>query len=513
MKKLSLSKRASGVLLHITSLPGPFGVGDLGPEAYRFAGFLEASGQTWWQMFPIGPTSFSFSPYQSTSAFAGNPLLISLEKLVDQGLLARDDIKLTKPFPQGRAYYSQAARYKELRLQKAFHTFQQSGDAEQSKFEAFCTENEAWLSDYAYFCALKQKHNRLPWNKWPVEWRLHKPALKERVEASLTSVVRYHKFVQYQFFLQWSELKTYCSNKGVGLIGDVPIFVAHDSADVWTHPDLFWLDPEGHPTVVAGVPPDYFSKTGQRWGNPLYRWALLKERGYDWWIDRLRLMFQRFDAVRIDHFIGFQRYWEISAGETTAEKGRWVEGPGADFFEKAYGALGPLELIAEDLGAATDDVFELRDRFGIPGMRVLQFAFGPETEDNLHRPYNHTLRSVVYTGTHDNNTTAGWFKDLKSKAGSKEIQQEVDFILRFVGTSGREIHWDFIRLAMLSHASTAILPVQDLLGLGARARMNTPGTGKGNWLWRLKPGDLTPLLAERLLQMTKTFGRMKRTDK
>ncbi len=510
MTPLKLRTRSSGILLHPTSLPGPHGIGDLGPAAARFADFLSESGQTWWQIFPMGPTGYGNSPYQTLSAFAGNPLLLSLHKLEEQRLLEPVDLRPARNLGTVRVDYAAAGRFKEARLRKAFAAFKKSRGRGHLKFESFCADNESWLTDYAFFSALKKQFRGVSWDRWPLEFRLRKPFALQKVKKELNDEIHYHQFLQFQFFLQWTELKTYCLNFGIGFIGDVPIFVSHDSADVWAHPSLFWLDENGKPTVVAGVPPDYFSRTGQLWGNPLYRWAILRERGYDWWIERFRTSFRRFEAVRLDHFIGFHRYWEVAASASTAEKGRYVEGQCAHFFEKVFTALGDVDFIAEDLGVVTPEVKALRDKFGMPGMCVLQFAFGNDAEAKQYLPHNYIRRRVVYTGTHDNDTTVGWFRDRGSASSTrskKGIEKERAFALRYMNSPGREIHWDMMRLAWMSVADTAIAPAQDVLGLGSAARMNIPGTTKGNWTWRLKEGQLDSKIARRLKEMTHAYSR------
>ena len=513
---MTLRKRASGVLLHPTSLPGPCGTGDLGLAAYKFADFLAACGQSWWQMLPVNPPGKGNSPYMSMSVFAGTPLLISLEKLAEDDLLAPDDIKPTEHLVQESVNYEAVNHFKDQFFREAFTAFEERKSSEDhARFKAFCEANNTWLADYALFCALKKLHRGLPWTDWEPEIRLREPSALERMQKRLGREVRYQCFLQYQFRRQWSELKQYCSKLGIGLIGDIPIFPAHDSAEVWANQELFYLDAYGRPTVVAGVPPDYFSETGQLWGNPLYRWHVLRERGYDWWIARLRSTYMLFDAVRLDHFIGFCRYWEVPAGAQTAEKGHWVEVPGEDFFEKVLGALGPLELIAEDLGAVTQEVYALRDRLDFPGMRVLQFAFCSDMA-NYHLPHNYSRRCVVYTGTHDNNTTVGWFTGKEPRATThsrEEFQKEREYTLSYIRSDGQEIHWDMISLALSSVADIAIIPAQDLIGLGAEARMNQPGTNKGNWEWRLLDNALTENIGSRLSLLTETYGRTPRSRK
>jgi 4-alpha-glucanotransferase len=503
--------RSSGVLLHPTSLPGPHGIGDLGPAAHRFVDWLADAGQRWWQMLPIGPIGTGNSPYDSPSAFAGSPLLISLEKLADEGLLTREDVATSGDRVSKGVPYAAVARFKQPRLRRALQRFaQQRRPDMDDEFDRFRAANRTWLPDFALFCAIKQVRRGVGWTSWQAELRSRKRSALESARREHAAEVSYHEFVQFQFHRQWMALRAYSHDKSVGLIGDLPIFVAHDSADVWAHPDLFWLDRAGKPTVVAGVGPDYFSKTGQLWGNPHYRWGELRRRGYDWWIARFRKTFERFDVVRLDHFIGFHRYWEVPASAKTAESGRWRTGPGAELFDAVRRRLGPLPMIAEDLGAVTPEVKALRDQFGFPGMRVLQFAFGNDPEALNFQPHNYPHNCVVYTGTHDNDTTAGWFRETGTRSptrSAQEIARENAFALEYLGSNGTEIHWDMIRAALMSVANTAIIPFQDLLGLGSSARMNWPGTDKGNWEWRLSAMSLTALLAQRLARMTKVYGR------
>ncbi len=508
--RLTLRTRASGVLLHPTSLPGPHGIGDLGRGALRFAEFLAEAGQRWWQMLPVGPTTRGHAPYTSPSSFAGNPLLLSIERLAADGLLSRRDLAPPPGLPAGRVRYDAVIRFKEPLLRKAAAAFSKRG---RPGLDAFVRANASWLPDYALYEAIKASQGGAEWTDWEPALRRRDPAALERARKGLDGEVHYRLFLQLQFARQWEELKSFCARRGIGLIGDVPIFACHDSADVWTRPELFHLDVRGRPTDVAGVPPDYFSRDGQLWGNPLHRWEAHRRRGYDWWIARLRAVFRRFDAVRLDHFIGFHRVWAVPAGEKTARRGRWWPVPGAPFFEAVLRALGPIELIAEDLGIVTPEVKALRDRFGFPGMSVLQFAFGTDPEFSPYRVHNHPRRCVVYTGTHDNDTTVGWFRDRGGPGSTRtreEIRRERAEALRYLGGDGGEIHWDMIRMALLSPADTAILPAQDLLGLGSEARMNTPGTTKGNWMWRLGDGSPGPRIAARLRMLTETYGRVRK---
>lgn len=479
--------RQSGILLHPTSLPGDFGVGDLGAGACRFADFLAESGCGLWQVLPLGPTGFGHSPYQAYSAMGGNPLLVSLQPLVERGLLAPEELASPPPFPGERVDFDAVIPWRKRLLDRAAREFFRSGRPD-PEFERFCADEGGWLEPFARFAALREAHNEAPWTDWD-------PGALPDEEAA-----RAQKFIQFEFFRQWRELRAYCRERGIRIIGDLPIFVAHDSADVWAHRTLFNLDERGRPLTVAGVPPDYFSATGQLWGNPLYRWEEMERTGYRWWIERVRAALGTADIVRLDHFRGFEKYYEIPGGAADASVGRWVPGPGDRFFEALEAELGPLPFIAEDLGYITPEVLELRDRWGFPGMRVLQFAFGDQSRANPHKPYNFTRNSVVYTGTHDNDTTAGWFAAGRTRG-------EAEAALRYMGTDGSDGVWGLVRLALGSVADTAVIPMQDLLGLGSEARMNTPSTVGGNWLWRMRPDALTREAAARLRDMNRRYGR------
>ena len=497
-----MNQRASGILLHPTSLSNPYPIGDLGPAATAFADFLVKSGQRWWQMLPIGPAGAENSPYQSLSAFGGNPLLLSPDRLVEQGLLGRQDIERPVSEGEGKVNYPAAARLKRRWLRKAFERFEQNRHGSgQSELDAFARAESFWLEDFSLFLAIQGKEGTSDWTRWNQELRTRQPEAVIRAQKYLANDIRYHQFVQWQFSVHWKELRAYCTSRGVRLIGDVPLFVSHQSADVWAHPGLFKLGADGNPTVVAGVPPDYFSQTGQVWDVPVYRWEALQEQNYNWWIERLRTAFGRFDVNRLDHFIGFVRTYEVSAPAKTAVNGQYQPSGGAAFFEAARAALGVLPLIADDLGATTPEVAALRDRLQIPGTRVLQFEFGSNLETNSVPPERHPVKSVVYTGTHDNDTTAGWYRTLPS-AQRKALQKQL-------GANDREVIWAMIREALASPADTAIIPAQDLLELGSEARMNFPGIAKGNWRWRLKDGELSQELAERLRSITITYGRLR----
>ena len=507
--------RASGILLHPTSLPGCFAIGDLGPAAYQFADFLVASGQSLWQVLPLGPTGYGDSPYACYSAFAGNTMLVSPEKLVEDGLVSQIELDQVQPVADDKVDFGHAYEIKANLLAKAFARYQRTTDTEfRSEFETFAGQNATWLNEYALFRALKNEDGGKAWHEWERSLVRREPGAIARAKSKLHDQIEAHKFAQFLFFKQWFELKAYCNERGISLIGDVPIFVAQDSADVWTNPEQFKLDRDGIPTVVAGVPPDYFSSTGQYWGNPLYNWERMLADGFKWWIERVRASLQIVDIARIDHFRGFAACWEIPGGDTTAERGRWVEAPGRELFTAIRDALGELPIIAEDLGVITPDVERLRDGFGFPGMRILQFAFSSDTK-NIDLPHNYHRNVVVYTGTHDNDTTVGWFNSVAGAGSTRSAEQivaERNFCLQYLHTDGREIHWDFIREVLASVADTSILPLQDLLGLGTEARMNLPNSTSGNWIWRFRAGELTDKHAERLLDMTETYGRVRRHE-
>ncbi len=493
-------QRSSGVLLHPTSLPGSDGIGDLGSSAFHFVDWLHQHGQSLWQILPLGPTSFGDSPYQTLSAFAGNPLLISLDKLEEDGWLLREDLASRPNFDEQRVDFGPVITWKFSILQRAWSVFrEQATAAHWDQFKAFRQKNAYWLDDFALFMALKEEAGGKAWCDW--DSRLvsrQEDALqdaRQRLELSISSFA----FVQWLFSEQWQNVKNYASTKGVRLVGDVPIFVAYDSSDVWANPQYFQLDDDGRPTHVAGVPPDYFSETGQLWGNPLYNWPALKADGYTWWIDRLRSGLEMVDLIRIDHFRGFAGYWEVPATEDTAINGQWKPGPGADFFKALQGVFGEkLPLIAEDLGVITTDVVKLRDAFELPGMKILQFAWsGP---DNLFLPHEHVTNCVVYSGTHDNDPTLGWWQHL-ADAATKDMVQE------YTGCAVDEPHWTLIRLGMMSCAHTFIATMQDVLGLGREARMNLPGEGTGNWNWRMPASALADPAGQRLGRLTWLYRR------
>lgn len=503
--------RASGVLLHPTSLPGPYGIGEIGPEARKFADFLHATGQRLWQILPLGPTSFGDSPYQSPSTFAGNPLWISLDSLIRDRLLSRSQLKDYPAFPAQRVDYGPVIEAKMGVLKKVCSTFAERATPEmQSALEDFCRRQSYWLEDYALFSALKDAHQGVPWTQWDPALARRDPAALAAARQQYRQQIREVEIIQFLFAHQWQRLRAYCAARRIQFIGDIPIFVAHDSADVWAHPELFFLRPDGRPSVVAGVPPDYFSATGQLWGNPLYNWEIHESRQFDWWVARLRRVFELVDIVRIDHFRGFEAYWEIPGEATTAINGQWVKGPDRKLFDVLREQLGPLPIIAEDLGVITPEVEALRDYCGFPGMRILQFAFGTDERAAEFRPESYPPNCVVYTGTHDNDTTVGWFHS-QPGAGStrtaEEIAAERKLILEYLGTDGHEIQWDLIQLGARSNANTFVAPLQDILGLGSEARMNTPGRAEGNWQWRFTWDQLTEAIRDRFAFITRATGR------
>ena len=493
-------ERASGILLHPTSLPSRGGIGDLGPAAYQFLDFLAAGKQRLWQVLPLGPLGYGNSPYSATSAFAGNPLLISLERLVERGWLAPERLEAVPPASGSRVDYEQLNGSKFELLREAAKTFlRQSSGLELMRFERFCSENRWWLHDFSLFSLLRRENHLQRWNRWPRELARREPAALEHVCSTRSAELEAECVLQFFFSEQWGALRHACHQKGVRLVGDLAIFVNYDSADVWTHPELFQLNDDLDMQVVAGVPPDAFSVTGQRWGNPIYRWDVLAERGYLWWMERMRSALRACDIVRLDHFRGFDQYWEIPAAEPTAVRGRWVDGPRDALFDALRAALGELPLIAEDLGFITPEVHALRQRLGVPGMRVMQFGFG-DPGAAIYLPHRFEANTVVYTGTHDNDTTLGWWE---SAATPEERRHAGDYLAP--GSDG--IHWAFIRAAEASVADLCIVPLQDVLGLGSEARMNVPSKAEGTWAWRFAPGSLTPELAARLAALAQASKR------
>ncbi len=499
-------ERASGILLHPTSLPSTFGIGDLGKNAYHFVDFLARSGQKLWQILPLGPTGYEHSPYtMNYSAFAGNPLMISLEKLAAEGLLNPPDLIPLQVETPERINFDRVIPYKYGFLQQAYQKFQQQlSQQENPEFTAFCQTQASWLEDYVLFMALLDDNGGQAWNHWPEALARRHPEALDREKERLRDLILYHQFLQFKFFEQWQSLRQYTNKNGIKIIGDVSIYVCHNSADVWANQDIFKLQPDSlEPAWMAGVPPDYFSATGQLWGNPVYDWDRLKETNYAWWIERFRATLQYVDVVRIDHFRGFEAYWQVPAGEETAMHGEWVKAPGLEFFETLGRTLGELPVLAEDLGIITPEVEELRDHFGFPGMKILLFAFGSGAE-NPYLPHHYSQNAVVYTGTHDNDTTVGWWENAS-------VEQK-DHVAEYLGYDRPQaianIAWALIRLALSSVANWAILPLQDLLSLDNRSRMNDPSVSAGNWRWRYpEPDILTNELGDRLLRLTQCYDR------
>jgi 4-alpha-glucanotransferase len=492
--------RCSGILLHPTSLPGPYGIGTFNKAAYEWVNLLVETRQTLWQVLPLGPTGYGDSPYQSFSTFAGNPYLISLEDLVEEGLLDQSVLDDAPDFPRDRVDYGMIYNWKIPVLRRASAKFEERADPEQgADFERFCHENAEWLDDYALFMALKDAHDGAPWNTWDMPLRSRKARALKEAQKEHAAVIHFHKFAQWIFYRQWEAIKGYANEQGIKIVGDIPIYVAMDSADVWSDPEVFFLDSEYQPTVVAGVPPDYFSRTGQLWGNPIYRWDKMARDGYKWWLRRIRASLRLYDIVRVDHFRGFAGYWEVPADEDTAIKGEWVKGPGAHFFEVVRDELGDLPIIAEDLGEITPDVVELRNQFDLPGMKVLQFAFSTDGTDKF-LPHNYKHNFVVYSGTHDNDTAWGWYQHSSS-------EHERDHFRRYFRTGGDEVSWTLIEAAFHSVALMAVVPLQDVLSLGTEARMNLPGSANGNWGWRYTPEQIEPYAVERLKEATLLYGR------
>jgi 4-alpha-glucanotransferase len=503
--------RCSGILLHITSLPGSHGIGDLGKSAYEFVEFLSSSGQKIWQVLPLGPTGYGDSPYQLFSAFAGNPLLIDLDALREQGLLSSQDLAAAVRLPDDHVEFGKVIEFKLGLLERAAQVFfADASEPDRSSFERFCGENSGWLDDYSLFMACKSFYKDAVWSEWARELRQREEQALYRWRQELAAQIRVHKFAQYEFFRQWDQLKGHCRRCGVRIMGDVPIYVAHDSADVWAHQELFRLDEHGRPAAQAGVPPDYFSATGQLWGNPLYRWDVSAVSGHRWWIDRFRSSLKLFDLVRLDHFRGFEAYWEVPAEAATAENGKWVKGPGAEFFAAVKRELKELPFVAENLGVITPEVEALRKRFGFPGMSLLQFAFGNDPQGPSFRPHNYSRELVAYTGGHDNDTTVGWWTSAgvgESVRTAEDIRRERSFTRAYLGFQDETIQWVFIRAVTASVAEIAIVPLQDVLGLGSEARMNLPGTVRGNWKWRFRGGDLTHEHSDRLRELTLLYDR------
>jgi 4-alpha-glucanotransferase len=503
--------RASGILLHPTSLPGPYGIGDLGPAAHDFVEVLARARQRLWQVLPLGPTGYGDSPYQCFSAFAGNPLLISLDLLVGQGLLDQSDLS-GAGFADGTIDFAAVIAHRRAFWPRVLERFKMAPPAVQNRFKRFCTAQASWLDDFALFMAVKAQHQQLAWTTWEPDIARREPAAVARWSARCEPEIQLHKLTQFLFFEQWQDVREACHARSIAIMGDLPIFVAHDSADVWARREWFRLEPDGRPTVVAGVPPDYFSASGQLWGNPHYRWEALARTGYAWWVERFRALLDLVDRVRIDHFRGFEASWEVPYDATTAVHGRWTKGPGAALFEAVERGLrtGRLPFVAENLGVITPAVETLREQFGLPGMAILQFAFGNDPQAPDFKPHNFPRNRVVYTGTHDNDTTLGWWNgDVGHSTRSRlDIANEREHVRRYLVITESEVHWDFIRAALASVADTAIVPAQDLLGLGSEARMNEPGTIGGNWRWRMLPGQLSDDIAGRLALLADTYDRV-----
>jgi 4-alpha-glucanotransferase len=497
--------RSSGILMHVTSLPGPHGSGDLGTEAHRFIEFLADAGQTWWQMLPLGPPGRSpaFSPYDSASAFAGSPWLVSLGVLAREGLLAARDLRSAPGLSGRRVNFPATLRFREEQLRRAFANFQRCRGKRSRAFRDFCDSNSDWLDDFTLFMALRRNSAGKPWTEWESGVRQREPSALRAAREKLADEIAGHRFVQFEFDRQWRALRAHAHHKGVGLIGDLPIFVAHDSADVWSHPKLFQLDQRGQPRRVSGYPPDRFNRNGQRWGHPQYDWAAHKRTRFVWWVRRFERVFELFDAVRIDHFLGFTRTWSIPARVANARHGRWVKSPGSELFTAVKRGLGPQPMIAEDLGHVTEADIRLRDAFGLAPMRILQFGFGTESDSVDHVPHNYARLCAAFTGNHDNNTIVGWFQELS--------RAQKELALDRLGGDAAAIHENAIRTVMASPANVALFPMQDVPGLDQSARMNVPGTIEGNWRWRLPGMNLAT--ARRLGRMTEAFGRSARIQR
>lgn len=498
-----MNKRGSGILLHITSLPSPYGVGDIGPWAYRFADFLAGTRQSYWQILPLSPTApvYGNSPYSSISTFAGNTLLISPDILRQEGLITEEQLAARPSFPDDRCDYDAAIAYKDALLDAACAAFLKNRSA-RGRFVYFCEENSGWLDDYALFVALKRRMGGRSWNEWDRELRDREPGALDAARRECSSDIENEKFRQYIFFKQWKDLKDHCNRLGVQIVGDIPIYVSYDSADVWSNSPIFKLNEEKRPYAVAGVPPDYFSATGQLWGNPVYNWEALKAARYAWWIERMRHILTLYDVVRIDHFRGLVAYWEVPAPADNAMNGYWVQVPTDDFFNELFKRFFTLPIIAEDLGLITPDVHEAIRRFGFPGMKVLLFAFGEDNPMHIYLPHTYEKNFVVYTGTHDNNTARGWFE-------TEARPEDKARLFRYIGreVAAGDVNWELIRLAMASIADIALVPMQDILGLGRDAQMNRPSVAHGNWGWRVAPGEITEGVMGRLRSITETYGR------
>jgi len=494
--------RSCGILLHPTSFPSRYGIGDLGREAYRFVDFLVESGQQLWQILPLGPTGYGNSPYMSFSALAGNPLLLSPDILLEKGLLTPEDIQDIPQFPLDRVDFEKVITWKMPILRQAARNFNQNTNTfKYHQFEGFCNGNSFWLEDYALFMAILDTQGGKPWTEWPDELRNRDWNALKQITFQLAEEIFIQKFLQFEFLQQWTDLRRYTNELNISIIGDIPIYVAHNSADVWANPQLFRLNSQtGQPEEMAGVPPDYFSATGQLWGNPIYNWEQLQETNFEWWVRRVKGTLALVDIIRIDHFRGLESYWSVPGGETTAVNGCWIKAPGLALFNKIREKLGVLPIMAEDLGEIDQDVIDLRDHFQFPGMNILHFAFGSDSQ-NPYLPFNINHNSVVYTGTHDNNTTVGWYYDNTSEYGQKHLSE-------YIGAhSSHGVAWDLIRLALSSVSNQAIIPLQDIFSLGSDARMNTPGLAEGNWGWRYRAEALNSEYSTRLRDMVMIYGR------
>lgn len=498
-----MNTRGSGILLHITSLPSPYGIGDLGPSAYRFADFLAEAGQTFWQVLPLNPIDpiCGCSPYSSASAFAGNVFLVSPEILVEEGWLAGEELSAAARFPEGRCDYGGAISLKRGMLERAFAAFRE-GEGDAGLFEDFCARNAEWLEDFALFSVIKKRVCDRAWSDWPEGFRRRDPEALAEARRDFRDDMEREKFFQHLFFRQWEALRRYCNARSIRIIGDIPIYVRYDSADVWAHGEVFKLRDDGKPAFVAGVPPDYFSKTGQLWGNPVYDWDALKKTGYSWWVERIGHNLGLYDIIRIDHFRGLVACWEVPFGHKTAERGAWVEAPAEEFFHALRRRFYSLPLVAEDLGLITPDVREILHMFDIPGMKVLLFAFGEDNPRNPYLPHNYERNCLAYTGTHDNNTVRGWYM---REAGEAERRRVASYFGRRPDPA--TVNWEFIRLLMESVAGIVIIPLQDILGLGEEGRMNLPSSGGDNWTWRFTPEALAPEIAQDLRLITELYGR------
>lgn len=492
-------ERSSGILLHPTSLPGNFGIGDLGPQAHRWIEFLHGAGCGLWQVLPLSPTGYGDSPYQSFSAFAGNPYLVSPELLLEDGLLHPNDLKEIPKFPSKRVDFGKLIPWKIGVLDRAFIQYHHNAPKKiLAEFQEFKIKHSFWLDDFCLFMAIKEAHGGGSWVNWPQPLLTREPEAIRNAKQVYSTAIQRQEFRQFVFYRQWHSLHKHASDKDILIIGDIPIFVAHDSAEVWARRDLFALDDSGNPTYVSGVPPDYFSKTGQLWGNPLYRWEVHKAEGYSWWIERLKAVYELVDIARLDHFRGFAGYWQVPYGEKTAVKGRWVPGPGEGFFEVVDIVLGDLPIIAEDLGVITADVIAMRERFNFPGMRIFQFAFQGDPQEPF-LPHNHVENCVVYTGTHDNDTARGWYERVS--------EEERSFYRRYMNRDGKQVAWDMIRATWGSVAVFALAPMQDFLNLGNEARMNYPGNPSGNWTWRMTNSALSDSLQARIKEINFLYDR------